>query len=431
MKILYFLTIIAIVLVFELPASAQIKQFNELVYTKQYTQLERALSTANISANNKILYKAFLTNAFNQPGASNLLLKKIFAAKIAASDNKLQFYLHRIAYDNYVKLNNYREAHIASEQLVKYYSAWFSVSELTDQQEENKIWTALATAPAQQVQKHGPSTIAVKKDMAGLWNIPVQQQDSSCLFVFDTGANISTITATYAQKLHLEVVKNSQVSIEGGMNGVSTKVNLGIAKQLNIGKVQINNALFLIFPDSALSFAGGAYKINGIIGLPIIKALEEITIGKDSMQIPLVADKKSVRHNLALDLLQPVIYMDYQGKPLPFTFDTGAQVTLFSNNFYNQFRTHLDRIASKDSVHMGGAGGSRRMKTLKVPQLIFTIDHQQVFFNNTQVNLEETQVSDKYYYGNMGQDMFAQFTGMTINFINSSISFSSRKESTK
>jgi predicted aspartyl protease len=427
MKTQYLLTVIAIVLICKLPASAQIKQLSELVYTKQYTQLEQALSGTNVSANDKMLYKAFLTNAFNQPEASNLLLKKIFALKIAASDSKLQFYLHRIAYDNYVKLNNYAAAHKGSEQLVKYYSTWFSPGELTDQQEENKIWAALATVPAQQVHKQASSAIPVKKDMAGLWNIPVQQQDSSYLFVFDTGANISTITATYAQKLHLDVVKNSQVSIEGGMNGASTKVNLGIAKQLYIGKVQINNALFLIFPDSALSFAGGAYKINGIIGLPIIKALEEISIGKDSMQIPLVADKKTVAHNLALDLLQPVIYMDYQDKPLPFTFDTGAQVTLFSNNFYKQFKANLDSIAKKDSLRMGGAGGSRRMKTLKVPQLTFTVDHKQAFFNNTQVNLEETQVSDKYYYGNMGQDMFAQFTSMTINFANSSVSFGDRK----
>jgi hypothetical protein len=80
---------------------------------------------------------------------------------------------------------------------------------------------------------------------------------------------------------------------------------------------------------------------------------------------------------------------------------------------------------------MGGAGGSRRMKTLKVPQLTFTIDHKQVLFNNTQVNLEETQVSDKHYYGNMGQDMFAQFTSMTINFVNSSIAFGSRKQPVK
>jgi predicted aspartyl protease len=405
---------------------AQVKELSQLVYTKQFTLLESALSSSKISANNKILYQAFLTNAFNQPAASNKLVKKIFAGKIAAKDGKLQFYLHRIAYDNYVKLNDYRAAHIAAEQLVENYSSYFSTKELIDQKEENKIWSFVTDAPQQYVVKKASSVIPVKKDMAGLWNIPVQQQDSSYLFVFDTGANISTITATYAQKLHLDIVKNSMINIEGGMNGANNRVQLGIAKQLQIGKVSISNVLFLIFPDSALSFAGGAYKINGIIGLPVIKAFEQIVIKKDTMEIPLIADKSPVKHNLALDLLQPVIYMDYKGKPLPFTFDSGAQYTVFSDNFYNQFKTELDATAKQDSLHLGGAGGARKMKSLKVPQLIFTVDKKQAVFNKVQISLEPTHVSDQYYNGNVGQDLFNQFDSMSINFVNSSVSFGNR-----
>ncbi|MDN5288287.1 MAG: hypothetical protein JWR38_4561 [Mucilaginibacter sp.] len=215
------------------------------------------------------------------------------------------------------------------------------------------------------------------------------------------------------------------------MNGVSTKVQLGIAKQLQIGKVSINNALFLIFPDSALSFAGGAYKINGIIGLPIIKALEQIVIKKDTMEIPLIAGNTPGKHNLALDLLQPIVYMDYKRKPLPFTFDSGAQRTIFSDNFYKQFKTELDATAKQDSVRMGGAGGTRKMRTLQVPQLVFTMDKKQAVFNKVQIILESTNVSDKYYYGNVGQDMFNQFDSMTINFVNSSVSFGNRNSSAK
>jgi predicted aspartyl protease len=423
MKIQYIITTAIILLVFSLPGFAQVKQLNELLYTKQYTQLESTLASSKVSTNNKILYQAFLANAFNQPAASNRFLKKIFANKIAASDKKLQFYLHRIAYDNYVKLNNYRSAYAASEILVNHYSAYFSASELEDQKEESRIWGFLVSAPAQQVVKQASSVLPVKKDLAGLWNIPVQQQDSTYQFIFDTGANISTITTTYAQKLHLDIIKNAEVNIEGAMNGVNTKVKLGLAKQLHVGNVIVSNALFLIFPDSALSFAGGAYKINGIIGLPIIKALEKIVISKDTMQIPLLADKTPVKHNLALDLLQPVIYMDYKSKTLPFTFDSGAQVSLFSDNFYKQFKTDLDATGKKDSLKMGGAGGSRKMKILKVPRLSFTVDGKPVEFNNAQVNLDHTQVNDQYYHGNVGQDMIGQFDSMTINFVTSSILF--------
>ncbi|MDN5288286.1 MAG: hypothetical protein JWR38_4560 [Mucilaginibacter sp.] len=197
MKIRYFTTAV-ILFIYNLSGFAQVKELSQLVYTKQFTLLESALSVSKVSAGNKILYQAFLTNAFNQPAVSSRLVKKIFADKIAAKDDKLQFYLHRIAYDNYVKLNDYRSAHIGAEQLVKNYSSYFNAKELIDQKEENKIWSFLTDAPQQHVVKQASSIIPVKKDMAGLWNIPVQQQDSSYLFVFDTGANISTISATYA-----------------------------------------------------------------------------------------------------------------------------------------------------------------------------------------------------------------------------------------
>ncbi len=38
--------------------------------------------------------------------------------------------------------------------------------------------------------------------------------------------------------------------------------------------------MFIVFPDSVLSFAGGAYKINGIIGFPVIEQLQEVRIDK-------------------------------------------------------------------------------------------------------------------------------------------------------
>ena len=115
--------------------------------------------------------------------------------------------------------------------------------------------------------------------------------------------------------------------------------------------------------------------------------------------------------------------MDYKSKTLTFNFDSGAQVSLFSDNFYKQFKTDLDATGKKDSLKMGGAGGSRKMKILKVPRLSFTVDGKPVEFNNAQVNLDHTQVNDQYYHGNVGQDMIGQFDSMTINFVTSSILF--------
>lgn len=362
----------AVILTFQ--SIAQHTALKTLLYARQYPQLEAALLSLRIGKEDKILYQAFLLNAYNNPQASDKLLAQIFERKVAVNDDLLQFHLHRITYDNKVKLNDYRSAYAVSELLIAKYSKFFDSSELEDQKEERKIWKFLIDIPAQKILTGETTVIAVKHDVAGLWNIPIGHDDSTYQFVFDTGAGISTITETYARKLKMGIVRNSKISIRGGINGISTNAKLGVAKQLQIGKLAIENAVFLIFPDSALSFAGGAYKINGIIGLPIIKDLGEVIISEDKMTIRLNKHVDQVKHNLALDLLNPVIYINYQGELLPCTFDCGAQTTLFSDNFYHRFKQDLTGEGKYDSTQIGGAGGNRKLQVVEVPVLNFTIN---------------------------------------------------------
>jgi hypothetical protein len=391
------------------------------LYSKQFTRLEKEISVAGISKNNKLLYSAFLANAFNRPAISDSLLKKIIADKIAATDDTMQFHLHRLAYDNAVMQNNYGPAYRASKILTDRYAMFLPGTELQGLKDEGLIWGFLLAAPKQKIARTKTSIIPLKKDMAGLWNIPVQEQDSAYQFIFDTGAGISTITDTYAKKLHLDIIKKAVVNVSGGITGITSKARLGIAKLLTIGNTRISNAVFLILPDSALSFAGGAYTINGIIGLPVIKDLEEIIIRKSEMEIPAVADRAVVKHNLTLDMLVPVIYMDYKGEPLPFTFDSGAQQSLFSDNFYNRYKNEWQSIIS-DSTNIGGAGGSRKLKMIEVPSLIFSADNKPVQFTKAQISLEQLEANKQFYYGNIGQDLISQFTAIKINFATAAVS---------
>ena len=58
----------------------------------------------------------------------------------------------------------------------------------------------LQNVPPQQAIIDNTTRIAGKRDMARLLNIPVQFATVIFLFVFDTGANISVISETYAAK---------------------------------------------------------------------------------------------------------------------------------------------------------------------------------------------------------------------------------------
>ncbi len=125
-------------IILTLQSFAQDRALKALLSSKQYPQLELALSSDKTGKKDKIIYQAFLLNAYNKPEASDNLLRKIFNSKIKANDDTLQFQLHRIAYDNKVKLNEYRTAYVASESLLANYSRFFDSSELEEQKEESK-----------------------------------------------------------------------------------------------------------------------------------------------------------------------------------------------------------------------------------------------------------------------------------------------------
>ena len=424
----YYIIFIVTASMLNVQSFAQNQQLKYLLYSKQYPQLELALSKPTTPEEDKFIYRAFLLNAYNKPQESDNLLRRIIKLKIKADDDTIQFYLHRIAYDNKVKLNDYRAAFAASRHLLHGYSNFLDSTELQDLIQESEIWRLLINTESQKILAKEKAIIPIKHDLAGLWNIPVSIDDSIYDFVFDTGAGISTITETYAKKLKLDVIKNSSIVIRGGINGIATNARLGVAKKFRIQELIIQNAIFLIFPDSTLSFAGGSYKIKGIIGLPIIKALGEIIIQKDKMTIPLNKDVLPVRHNMILDLLKPVVYISFNGESLPCTFDCGAQTSLFSDNFYNRFKEDLKIDGKYDSLQIGGAGGDRTMKSVEMSVLNFSIANSPIQLVKAWVSLETMPVTRKYYYGNIGQDVINLFETTTINFLSSSISFTRHKD---
>ncbi len=403
-------------------AAAQQKSLTQLIATRQYPELGATLNRGLLKDSDKLLYHAFFSNAINQPIRSQRFIEQLKSLHIGASDDSLQFLLHQLAYNNAVLLNDYKAAYAASEVLLQRFTTYLDPVALKEQQEESDIWDVLQAIPPQTVVKHASSRIKVTTDMAGLWNIPVQAGDSTYSFIFDTGAGISTVSESYAQQLRLVRIGQKTVSVKGGINGINNLARLGVAPRLKIGKAIIENAVFLILPDSALSFGKGVYKINGIIGLPVIKGLEEISISSGFMKIPAVADKTALQHNLILDLLEPVIYLSYHEQPLAFSFDSGAQSSLFSDVFYKAFQNTF-KAANQDTVRIGGVGGDRQMTVLTVPELSFENNGQQVCFKNAQVSLEPMPSGKRYYFGNLGQDLIRQFGSITLNFANAIVSF--------
>lgn len=388
---------------------------DSLLAHRHFFQLQRELQTdaQRLPVYRKLYYQAFLHNFFHDLVTSNqeidLLLEKY---KKQFSNREISDLLMK-KIDNHVKLYQYREAHLTTEMLLKKYRNALTAEEREDARNSDIIWKGLQDVAPQTTTIASETQIPYRRDLAGLINIPVHFGDSTFDFVFDTGANLSVITESYARKSNLQML-NVRFKVRA-ITGLEVSANLGIASEFHMGNIIIRNAVFMVFPDSALSFAKGLYAIKGIIGFPVIEQLQEIHINKDTMMVPPVPLDRNLR-NFGVDELLPVITIVYNTDTLAFTFDTGAQFTFLNEPFYRAYKTLVDTAGKSFEMQIGGAGGVTKTKAFRLSQIPITVAGQPALLKNVAVKTSSTTPKDKLYFGNFGQDIMNQFKEMIINF---------------
>jgi predicted aspartyl protease len=297
--------------------------------------------------------------------------------------------------------------------LLRKYRHTLSAEDRDDAHNSDIIWKGLQNVAPQTTTIASTTHIAYRRDLAGLINIPVRFADSTFDFVFDTGANLSVITESYARKANLQLL-NVRFKVRA-ITGLEVFANLGIASELKLGNIIVRNAVFMIFPDSALSFARGLYTIKGIIGFPVIEQLQEIRINKNALTVPQVATDRAIR-NFGVDELLPVISVVYNTDTLAFTFDTGAQFTFLNEPFYRHYKQLMDSAGKSFVMQVGGAGGISKTNAFRLPQIPITVAGQPALLKDVAVKTTSSDTKDKLYYGNLGQDIMNQFKEMVINF---------------
>lgn len=380
----------------------QIKQKNFFKARNLFEGTEKKLS-----ANDKYFIEAILDNAFNKPEESNRKILKLLASKKELSDSLMPKILH-IKEDNCMKRSDYAGAKNAVEEALHKYDHLLTEEERTDLKNNLKIWTALEKQPAQKITKNGNTRLKMQKDVANLKNLKVKTKEDSMNFIFDTGANISTISATAARRLKMNIIP-ADIDVDA-ITGIAVKADLAVCEKLMLGNITIENAVFLVLADKELSFPQISYQINGILGFPVIEALKEVQLTQDDyFMVPDQETKINGTSNMAIDGLTPLIFVDGQH----FTFDTGADHTILYAPFYEKNKKSIDRQYKLTRISMGGAGGKVEYDGFKINHT-FHILGKQVPLKN--ISLLTSKINKEYVYGNMGQDVIRQFKKMTLNF---------------
>ncbi|HYR09062.1 MAG TPA: aspartyl protease family protein, partial [Longimicrobium sp.] len=152
-------------------------------------------------------YRAAAAVAFNRPEEAIGELRRFLASPEAGADAARRQAAYELLADAYVRTYRYGEA-------AEVYAVLAGEASADSAGRENAanvrgLWGALAGTPAQTVEAPGPVRMTTTRDRANLVNVPVESGGQRIDFVYDTGANLSTVTESTAREMGFRVFADS------------------------------------------------------------------------------------------------------------------------------------------------------------------------------------------------------------------------------
>jgi len=383
---------------------------------KNYVELQQTFDAGyqTLKPADRLFYQAVLDNAFNRPGWSNAnirLIRKKFPQNL---NDSLRKALLNLEADNAIKTYHYQQAAGAYRSIIA--RCQTDSAERADLENSIALWGAVAEVLPQEVIQHQTAVLHWHKDKIGLLQVPVNTRTDTCDLVFDTGANISVITESSANKLHMRIYP-VKVDLGAGTTGQSVQSSLAVADSLWLGPILLKHVVFLLLPDEMLHLQQADYRQAGIIGEPLMAQLKQMTFyGDGRLAIPL-HPLRTGRPNLALDGAMPIVEYEVKGQLLPFRFDSGASTSVLYAPFYRRFETLVKTTGKPYQLRTGGVGGTiSTTGAFKLPNLAFKISGKTFLLPEISVRTTSVGQEPDLFYGNMGLDLFGKFQTLTIDF---------------
>lgn len=406
-------------------APAATAHLEQLLHAKDFFRLRNSFNSdsAQISPEKRLLFRAFIDNAFNGKEASVNSIQTLLHTYPDSLSDSLKTELLLILSDNYFKSFDYARAAVTDNELLTFHQEELKKTKNYDGvKNDSIIRNALKDIPQQSILKHKDAVIPWEKDKLGLVEIPLTCAKTIYPAIFDTRANLSSINATYAKKLSLRMLP-ATIKVSSGITGNKFNCGLAVADSLYIGDILVRNSIFIVMPDSILYFSELHFSINIILGFPVIAQLKEIHLFQNRTMVIPEKPTPSSFHNLFLDGQNPIIAVASNNDTLPYLFDSGASSSDFFSNYFRKYKAAVIKNGSKQSVHTAGAGGMKEMEVYKWKNLPVRIANKNVVLKEAIIHTNPTEGVVETFYGNLGQDLITQFKEMILNFDSMYIDF--------
>jgi len=294
----------------------------------------------------------------------------------------------------------------------------------TDRQgarDDAELSRVLAGSPAQTITRNGPVHLGTsRKNPLGVITTELTVNGVQSEWILDTGANESVISRSLASQLHLPILPGV-AHTSGGVTGIENELHVALMPSLPLGGVTAHNVVLLVLDDASLTIPNGngrSYRIAGIIGFPVLRALGRITFHHDgTLDATVDGGSASAGSPLELRLLNPVTAAMVEGELLPFTLDTGASGTNLSVRFFDRFRAEEPTWKKVETKNFN-AGGETTSQNYLVPSVALEVGGRTVTLHKLAVTPAAQHADIDTLFGNVGEDLFQSVQSFTFDFPN-------------
>ncbi len=365
--------------------------------------LRAALEQPGLDRTATLYYRAITSSRFGRETEAMGQLREYLATHPGPA---MERRAHQELASALVRTGEYRQAE----------SEWAAALALTSDGErpvdENKrvLLASLSDVAPQTVEFGSPVPIQASRNAISSWNVPVEIGGHHAEWIFDTGANFSTVSESEARRMGLTIREANAYAT--GSTGKNNSLRLAVAPDLLFGAAHLRNVVFLVLPDQSLYLVPVKFQIQGILGLPAIRALRCLEFSaRGVVTLKPGASSPEGSPNLFFSELNLIVGTFHAHHGMQMVLDTGFNATVL----YPSFRGALgnDELArlKPERQEFGGAGGVVQRTTYVVPALRLEVLGQAVELHSIRM-FGETSAGGARLDGVLGMDALERGFGL-------------------
>jgi hypothetical protein len=361
-------------------------------------------------------FAGVLANRTGEVAQSILLLSSALPSVRVSHPGRAAVALQALA-DDYDKSFRYADAAQAFDDLLTHFSSQLTREQLQSTKDDAGLAQILRQAPPQAITWDGATRLKTERNPLNSVNAELTVNGVRGPWLLDTGANLSLVSKSFAERLGLKPLPGIGQT-QAGLTGIENPLRVALLPTLQMGGARLHDVVVMVLDDTSLQVGSGkqTYQINGIIGYPVFQALGTVSFLRDGeFEAGDRTRWSGPGARMYMKLLTPVIECTVEGRNLPFSFDTGASETDLFVRYYNLFRTG-SKSWKRGTSKSFGAGGLVKRKIYIQPQVNLGVGDKTVTLKKVPIYISGTGTDTDDLYGNLGQDAVANFDSFTLDF---------------